>query len=109
MIINKYQKCIDACNRCTQTCYECLTMCLNEPDVRTRKGCISILMECACICKESSAFMSLDAKYAIDLCRLCAVICENCAEECSAFSDDHCQNCADECNFCATECKMMGK
>ena len=25
---DKYQMCIDACNRCAQTCHECIGMCL---------------------------------------------------------------------------------
>ena len=98
---DKYQKCIDACNRCAQACYECLKACLNEPDVQARKNCISMLSECACICKESSSFMSMDAMHAKDLCKLCATICEKCAADCKMFKDDHCVKCANECNMMA--------
>lgn len=55
---DKYQKCIDICNRCAQACMECMNLCLNEPDVSARKKCIAKLHECACICKESASFMS---------------------------------------------------
>jgi len=102
-----YQACIDAWNRCAQACFECFKMCLNEPDVGARKACISMLIECALICKEASAFMSLDAQYAKDLCKLCATICDKCAQECDMFKDDHCKKCADECRKCADECRKM--
>jgi hypothetical protein len=106
---DKYQKCIDACTRCAQACLECIKMCLNEPDAAARKGCISMLMECACICKMSAEFMAMDAMHAKDLCRLCATICEKCAQDCKMFKDDHCVKCANECNACANECKTMSK
>ena len=42
---DKYQNFIDECNRCAQACSECMTACLNEPDVGKRKNCISTLNE----------------------------------------------------------------
>lgn len=47
---DKFQPCIDECNKCAQACHECFTACLNESDVAARKKCISILTECACMC-----------------------------------------------------------
>ena len=107
-LTDKYQKCIDACNRCAQACHECMMLCLNEPDVAARKNCISMLAECACICKEAAGFMSMDAKSAKQLCGLCASICEQCAVECAMFKDDHCTKCANECKACAGECADDG-
>lgn len=104
---DKYQKCIDACNRCAQACIECMKMCVNETNVSARGKCIAKLNECACICKEASSFMSMDAQHAMDLCKLCEVICNECANECDMFKDDHCKKCATECRSCANECKMM--
>ena len=71
---DKYQKCIDTCNRCAQACIECMGMCLNEPDVSARKKCIYTLHECACACKEASSFMSMDAVHAANLCKLCETL-----------------------------------
>jgi hypothetical protein len=84
-----------------------MSLCLNEPDVGARKKCISTLHECACICKEASSFMSMNAMHAMDLCKLCGTICDECAQECGMFKDDHCQKCAAECKDCANECKVM--
>jgi len=104
---DKYQKCIDACAKCAQACFECLKACLNEPDAAARKGCIGMLLECALICQQAVAYMSMDAQYAKDLCKLCATICDKCAQDCDMFKDDHCKKCADICRQCANECRMM--
>lgn len=107
MTTNKYQKCIDECKRCEQACYECFAMCLNEPDVQARKGCVQMLIECAEICKVSSAFMAMNAQHAVNVCELCAAICQKCEQECAMFKDDHCKVCAKECKTCADECNRM--
>lgn len=104
---DKYQTCIDTCNRCAQACHECIKLCLSEPDVAARIDHISMMMECASICKEASCFMSMEAKHVKELCQLCAVICEECSNSCAKFKDDHCQKCAAECKNCATECRAM--
>lgn len=104
---DKHQKCIDACAKCAQACYECFKACINEPDVGARETCISTLVECAMICQQAVAFMSMEACYSKDLCKLCATICDKCAQECKMFKDDHCQKCAQVCQACATECKQM--
>ncbi|MPM02994.1 putative cysteine-rich protein YhjQ [bioreactor metagenome] len=108
-LTDKHQTCIDACNRCAQACEECTMLCLNEPDVAARKNCISGLIECSAICKESACFMAMNAQHAKDLCKLCATVCEKCAAECGMFKDDHCVKCAFECKSCASECKTMAQ
>ncbi|MPN09638.1 putative cysteine-rich protein YhjQ [bioreactor metagenome] len=104
---DKYQSCIDACNKCEQACYECFKACLNEADVAARKNCISILVECAQMCQMSSVEMAMDAQFAKEYCQMCATICDACAKECEMFKDDHCQKCAQECRACAEQCRMM--
>ena len=104
---DKFQTCIDACNRSEQACYECFKACLNEPDVNARKICISILVECAQMCQMSSAMMSMNGQFMKEHCKLCATICDKCAQECEMFKDDHCTKCAAECKKCANECRSM--
>lgn len=105
--LKKFENCINSCNSCEQSCIQCMTLCLNEPDVKARKNCITSLTECANICKEASAFMSMDSKHAADLCNLCGTICDECAKECNMFSDPHCKQCATDCQTCANECRSM--
>jgi len=45
------QTCIDACTKCSQACYKYFKTCLNQPDLNARKNCVSILVECAMICR----------------------------------------------------------
>ncbi len=104
---NTMQSCIDACSRCTQACYECFKACLNEPNLNDRKNCVCLLVECFMMCEMAVAAMSMDSQFAKDHCRLCAQICDKCAQECAAFKDDHCQKCAAICRTCADECKKM--
>lgn len=101
----KHQACIDECNQCAQSCLECMNLCLAEPDASERKKCISKLNECACICKETSTFMSLNSVHSVELRNLCALICDECAQECEMFQDNHCVKCAEECDKCANECQ----
>jgi len=84
-------------------------MCLSEADVSARKNCISSLNECACLCKEAASFMSMDAKHAMEVCKLCGTMCMECAQECGMFKDQHCKKCAEECHACANECSAMSK
>ncbi|AYD39644.1 four-helix bundle copper-binding protein [Clostridium fermenticellae] len=107
MSINKYQQCIDECNKCAQKCYECFKACLNEPDVQNRKNCISVLIECAQMCQMSASLMSMDSCSVKEHCRICANICDKCAQECGMFKEQHCQICMQECKKCADECRNM--
>ncbi|MCX8074528.1 MAG: four-helix bundle copper-binding protein [Clostridia bacterium] len=106
-ITDKYQSCIDECNRCAQACYECFRACLSESNVEDRINCISTLIECAKMCELSSMLMSIDAKSSKEHCKLCADVCARCAKECNMFPDDHCTKCADECRRCTNECMQM--
>ncbi len=104
---NKYQKCIDECNKCAQACYECFEACLNEPDLNERRNCVKMLVECARMCEMSSGLMAMSGQYTREHCKLCATVCDTCAQECSKFKDDHCSKCAEECRTCSDECKNM--
>lgn len=101
------QKCIDLCNQCAQACYECFRACLDESDVQARKNCIALLVECAQICQMAAANMAMNGQFTKELCNICTLVCEKCAQECSMFNDEHCTKCAQICRDCATECKNM--
>ncbi|KGJ50731.1 four-helix bundle copper-binding protein [Paraclostridium dentum] len=104
---DKHQACIDECQKCAQACYECFNECLNEPDIKERKNCVSTLVECAMMCQMSVSMMAMNGKFSKEHCELCAKICEQCEQECAMFKDDHCQKCASVCRSCADECRKM--
>lgn len=103
----QYQTCIDACNKCSQLCYECFRLCLTEPDVKAREHCITDLVDCAQICATAASSMAMRGHHVDQICSLCATICDECANECSKFSDQHSKMCADTCRQCASECRKM--
>lgn len=106
---NKHQACIDACNKCMQSCLECYNLCLNEEDVEARRGTMSTLLDCAKMCEMSAYLMSIDSKFAMDHSKLCATVCEKCADACSIFQDEHCQVCSEDCKKCSKECYNMAQ
>jgi len=105
--MDPYQAGIYACNRCSQACYECLDVCLNEQDINPKKNCMKILIECAKVCEMAVGLMAMNADFAEDYCKICATICDKCAQECKMVQDEHCQKCAQECTTCAEECNKM--
>ena len=99
--------CIEECLKCARACEECVTACLQEPDVQSRIRCIQHLNDCAEICFLSASYMARNSANVQALCALCASICEACATECEQFKDDHCQECARICRSCAEACRQM--
>jgi hypothetical protein len=69
--------------------------------------CIRLDMECAATCYAAAQLMSMGSSYAIQLCSVCADICEACAAECGKHSNAHCQECAEVCKQCADTCRKM--
>lgn len=104
---DKYQKCIEACNRCAVACSYCASSCLQEENVEMLSKCIRLDLDCADMCHLAVKFMSRDSAFANEICRLCAEICEACGEECRTHDMDHCQQCADACYECAEICREM--
>ncbi|MFT9596214.1 four-helix bundle copper-binding protein [Mesobacillus sp.] len=99
--------CIDECVKCARACEECLTACLQEPDVQARIMCIQTLNDCAEICLQAVAYMARNSQFAKQHCQLCADICDACAMHCEKFQDAHCQECAKICRECAEACRNM--
>lgn len=103
----QYQSCIEACDSCADACDYCSTECLKEDHIKMMVECIRLDMDCAAICRAASGCMARDGRYAKDLCRLCAQVCEACAKECARHPQAHCQACAQACRRCAEECRRM--
>jgi hypothetical protein len=59
------------------------------------------------MCQMSSGMMSMNGQFSKEHRKLCATICDKCAQECNMFKDEHCKRCADECRACANECGNM--
>ncbi len=101
------KKCIDACLKCAAICNHCAASCLQEPDPKMMVKCIQLDMETAAVCYAAVQLMSLGSNKAAELCRICAAICEECANECAKHKNVHCKECSEACHDCAAECKKM--
>jgi len=104
-----YKKCIDACLLCASICNHCAASCTQEEHVKMMAACIKNDMECAAICYAAAQLMSFGSDKAAEICALCAVICDNCAAECSKHDTEHCAECAAACKACAEECRNVSK
>lgn len=103
----RFQECIDECNSCAAECNHCTISCLNEPEVQHMVKCIEMNLQCAAICRSASEMMSLGSDYSMQLCTICADVCDACATECQKHNMDHCQQCAEACRNCAAVCREM--
>lgn len=101
------RSCIEACVRCAQECEHCSSACLEEHDVAALAACIRLDRDCSAICWAAAGAMSRSSPFLTEFCRLCADLCDACAEECARHEHDHCQRCADACRQCAAECRRM--
>lgn len=102
-----YAACIEACNACADACDRCASACLGEEDVKMMARCIALDIDCSQLCRLAAAVMARGGEAAAALCRVCADVCDQCAQECGSHPVDHCQACAAACRRCAEQCRRM--
>jgi hypothetical protein len=103
----EYHACIEACVECWLACEMCAEACLHESDVKRMVECIRLDRDCAEVCQAAVRLMVRGGELAPAFCRVCAEICDACAEECERHEAEHCQVCAAACRRCAEECRKM--
>jgi hypothetical protein len=84
-------------NACADACDRCYNGCLNEEDVSIMTRCIELDRECSDICRLTASIIARDSENTDKFLRLCAEICEICAEECEKHNKSHCKLCAKIC------------
>lgn len=102
-----YKECIDACLACAAICNHCASSCLQEDDVKMMARCVQLDMECAVMCYTAAQLMSMGSSQAMQVCTLCADMCDACAAECGKHDNEHCRECAAACKKCADTCRSM--
>ncbi len=103
----QYEICIDTCLKCAAICQYCASACTKDPNITEMRQCIQLNMECAAICTASANLMSLSSEQIKEVLKLCAKMCDLCAEECNKHKHDHCLQCAEICSKCADECELI--
>ena len=111
------QQCIDACVSCVSICLRCSDEMIgmdadshmDHKDKDIRQVCIRLCQDCAGICVLSAQWMSRLSSSADMLHRVCADICDRCAEMCERHTLHHplCEECAAVCRHCAQICREM--
>ncbi|ABI59576.1 protein of unknown function DUF326 [Nitrosomonas eutropha C91] len=105
-INSEMQSCINACNRCHQTClHEAMTHCLESGGKHVAPDHMRLMLNCAEICQTSANFMLSNSSLSSQVCRVCAEVCDACAKSCEQVGDmDECIN---TCRECADSCHQM--
>lgn len=99
---SKYKNCINACQQCLVDCQYCLVQMAGKESMNDCPSCCIQCIDAGSICIK---FMVADSLFVKDYLRLCAQICEWCAEQCQAHNHEHCKLCATSCMACADECR----
>lgn len=106
----QYKVCIADCTACANVCRQCSYACLHEADVKKQLVCIQFTNDCANICELAVKYMLADSAFAKQICKLCAVICNACSDECEKYAHiEYCTLCATDCSTCAIACEEMSK
>lgn len=101
---------LEVLNECARICNFCAIACMNEKDVQMLARCMRLDMDCAEICSTAAVFTERNSHNAHAVLSLCAVICDQCAEECKKHNHmDHCVLCAEVCKRCAEACRQAGR
>lgn len=103
----QYQECIDACIKSMNACNYSYVSSLKEYDLATLRESIRLDRECADICSFAIQAMTRQSPFVVEILRLCADICERCADESSRHKQTHCQECIDACRSAAMACRLI--
>jgi hypothetical protein len=101
-------ECIEDCTTCHNVCLSTVTYCLEQGGRHAQAGHVTLLLDCADICRTSADFMLRGSGEHKRTCAACAALCHRCAEACAQFLDDRAmQECAGACRRCADSCENM--
>lgn len=102
------RECIDACTECANVCAETIAYCMQQGGRHVEAAHLTLMIDCAQICRNSADFMARGSSFADSICEMCAEICQRCADDCASFGDDQqMQRCAETCRRCADSCRRM--
>lgn len=101
----EHQEIIRQLNDCANESNHCFNACLQEEEVNMMAPCIKLVRDCADICQFTASMLARGSEHAHHLLKECAVICQDCAEECAKHDYDHCKKCTEVCRKCTEACK----
>ena len=94
---------------CHRICTSCLQHCLSVGGKHADQRHVTLMMECAEICRVAARFMIENSDFAHDICGICARICDACGDSCHDLDsmDPMMMACIVACKNCADSCRNM--
>ena len=92
---------------CHRSCEQTVVHCLAQGGAHATRDHIRLLMDCSEICALNGDFLSRGSDFHRQSCQACAIICEECAEDCRKFDDPIMRSCAELCRSCAESCREL--
>lgn len=85
-----------------------MTYCLQKGGVHAEPAYVTLMLDCAEICKTCADFMLRGSDLYTHICAISAVISDRCAQECEKMNDDpRMKACAQMCRHCAKSCRQV--
>lgn len=102
-------RCIEHCLDCFVFCSKTITHCLAHGEDERESEQIKVLLTCAIITDATAKLMLADSTFHEEACRLCAMVCRDCAQDCQELcsQDEAFGECAALCLACAESCEAM--
>ncbi|WP_442886877.1 four-helix bundle copper-binding protein [Congregicoccus parvus] len=98
------ERCIEHCSTCHDVCLRMASgHCLERGGEHVRPAHVTLMLDCADICRTAADFMVRGSPRHVFVCSLCADVCESCAQDCERLGDM--QACVDACRACADSCR----
>ncbi|MDP2342701.1 MAG: four-helix bundle copper-binding protein [Deltaproteobacteria bacterium] len=99
------ETCLLNCTACVSACEKTIAYCLQKGGAHVAPAHMSLLLDCADICKTSAAFLARGSELHVKTCEVCAEVCQRCADSCSEMGDDaQMKACAAACLACVASC-----
>src|SRR5690625_5584809 len=107
MITQEMEVCAELCHECARLCQQCTVECVEVGD-KSLARCIRLCLDCADICDLTANYLIRGSEHYQALARLCAEICEACAEECEKGEMDTMKRCAERSEEHTSELQSRG-
>jgi len=99
--INLIWTCRDVC----QTTF--FSHCLESGGDHLNPSHVKIMLDCIAICQVTADSLRRSSPMHAYICKLTALVCDQCAKSCEAVGGMEMQNCAKVCRDCAASCRDM--
>jgi hypothetical protein len=107
-IVRKYTDSMEALMNCAAACENCVSVCINDGKPLS---CCHICLDCADICMTLFRLEAHNSTFLKAMYKICADICDACANECEKHADyhPHCKASMYASRDCAEMCRALSQ